>query len=126
MSDKKISSPEVKVEVASLGVNDIELSDSPPVVILQHGIFDSALGWLLNGKDSVGFRLAEMGFDVWLNNSRGNNYSRDHSFLEVNHKNKQLPEIQAQRKRFFDFSFHELGVFDQPALWNFVLQKTGV
>mmetsp|Transcript_10513 Transcript_10513/g.17619 ORF Transcript_10513/g.17619 Transcript_10513/m.17619 type:complete len:211 (-) Transcript_10513:359-991(-) len=36
-----------------------------------------------------------------------------------------LPELRAQHKRYWDFSFHELGIFDQPALWKLVMEKTG-
>jgi lysosomal acid lipase/cholesteryl ester hydrolase len=93
---------------------------------LQHGIFDSAMTWVLNGKESLGFKLVDLGFDVWLNNSRGNRYSRDHQFLDILSKDTSLPEIRSQHRRFWDFSFHELGVYDQPALMKFVIRETGV
>ena len=52
-------------------------------VLLQHGVFDSAYGWIMNYADnSPAFILAEQGYDVWLGNSRGNTYSRDH--IELN------------------------------------------
>jgi pimeloyl-ACP methyl ester carboxylesterase len=42
-------------------------------VLLQHGLFDSAMTWLANGRDgSLALRLAGAGRDVWLANSRGN------------------------------------------------------
>jgi len=74
----------------------------------------------------MGFKLVDMGFDVWLNNSRGNKFSKDHQYYDLKNPNKNLPEIREQQKKFWDFSFHELGVYDQPALWNFVMKHTGV
>ena len=55
-----------------------------------------------------------MGFDVWFGNSRGNKHSKSHRFLD-----KTIPE-------YWDFSFQELAFFDQPALIDFILSKTGV
>jgi len=82
---------------------------------------------MLNGSKSIAFRLIDKGFDVWLNNSRGHLFSLDHqSFDNRNKNNKTLSkELKAQMKKYWDFSYHEHGIYDQPALWNFVLKETG-
>ena len=85
-----------------------------PVLIYQHGLMDSAAGSCCDGQDSMIFFFADAGFDVWMNNSRGNCYSRQHKYLDPDND-----------KEFWNFSFHELGKYDQPALWNLVLKETG-
>ena len=38
-----------------------------PPVLLQHGLIDSAATWVMNmPKQSLGFVLADQGYDVWL------------------------------------------------------------
>ena len=83
-------------------------------VLLQHGIFDSADNFVINGdSNSLALLLANEGFDVWMSNSRGNKYSRAHKTMSPNNK------------EFWDYSFHEMGQFDIKANINFVLSKTG-
>nr|CAD7395146.1 unnamed protein product [Timema poppensis] len=59
------------------------------------------------------FVLADSGYDVWLGNSRGNTYSRKHITL--------LP----QQQQFWNFTWHEMGVWDLPASIDHILATTG-
>lgn len=94
------------------------------MVICQHGVLDSAACWILNGEQSIGFRLVDEGYDVWLNNSRGSWYSSEHVNYDLNSKVSKKDNVRKERKKYYDFSFHEMGIYDQPALWNFVLAET--
>ena len=59
------------------------------------------------------------GFDLWMNNSRGNAYSRDHMTIDLNFIHDKSQD------EFFDFSFEQMADYDQPALWKYILDKTG-
>lgn len=59
------------------------------------------------------FLLANLGFDVWLGNNRGNKYSRSH--LKYN------PD---KDKEFWQYSFHEMGLHDIPAIINHIKKET--
>lgn len=61
-----------------------------------------------------GYILADKGYDVWLGNSRGNTYSRNHTTL--NPDNDTI---------FWQFSFHEMGFYDLPKTIDYILEKTG-
>lgn len=88
-----------------------------PVVILQHGIFDSCTAWILNGENSLAFILADNDFDVWINNNRGNRFNRHHVHLD--------PDDSDEKERFWDYSFEDMAKYDQPAFFDFVLKSTG-
>ena len=80
-----------------------------PPVLLQHGIFDSSDGWVCNGEDhSIAFVLAKNNFDVWLSNSRGNKYCKEHE------------KYNSKSFEFWQFSFHEMGIYDIPAVINYI------
>ena len=53
-------------------INDIQNSyGKKPPILFQHGILDSADGWLCNDEARcLPFIFANNGFDVWLGNSR--------------------------------------------------------
>ncbi|NWR42871.1 LICH hydrolase, partial [Regulus satrapa] len=85
-----------------------------PAVLLNHGIVSDATQWISNlPNNSLGFMLADAGYDVWLGNSRGNTWSLKH---------KTLKPCQ---KEFWQFSFDEIGKYDIPAELNFIMNKTG-
>ncbi|XP_069359561.1 lipase 1-like [Maniola hyperantus] len=83
-------------------------------VLLMHGILDSSDMWMLRGNTSLAITLANNGYDVWLANSRGNRYSRRHKILN--------PDTDPA---FWQFSFHEMGYYDLPAVIDTILNESG-
>jgi lysosomal acid lipase/cholesteryl ester hydrolase len=81
---------------------------------------DCGAGIICAEENSLGLRLVEAGFDLWLNNSRGNKYSRDHMTIDLKSGKKEDVE------KYWEFSFTELGWYDQPAVWDYIKNFTGV
>lgn len=63
-------------------------------------------------SQSLAFELANQGYDVWMSNSRGSTYSLNHT-----HYNPKLDW------RYWDFSFHEMALYDLPATISYILNK---
>ncbi|XP_069680604.1 lipase 3-like [Periplaneta americana] len=85
------------------------------VVLLQHGISGSSVIWVFNGKDNaLAYMLADQGYDVWMPNLRGNEYSTMYT-----------PQRDPRTKEFWDFSLDEGSVYDLPAVIDYILEKTG-
>jgi len=77
-----------------------EILEKPkPVVIYQHGLTDCCAGIVCNEEESLGLMLVNEGFDLWMNNSRGNRYSRDHQWIDVDTCKKEF------RNNYWKFSF---------------------
>lgn len=82
-------------------------------VFLMHGLLGCADDYVVAGPDSgLAYLLAEDGYDVWIGNARGSKHSRRHVHLKPS------------EAKFWDFSWHEIGTFDLPAMIDSVLDET--
>ncbi|KAI5646245.1 alpha/beta-hydrolase lipase region domain-containing protein [Phthorimaea operculella] len=89
-----------------------------PVVFCMHGLYGQSQNWLvLPPEVAIGFNLADAGFDVWFGNYRGNVHSRNHVTLN--------PDDPQQSGQFFDYSWEEIGIYDTPAMVDYILAYTG-
>ena len=106
-------------------------------VILHHGLMSSAHDFIINNlsgflnepieeddsyletgdsklvNNNLGFELAKRGYDVWLPNSRGNLYSRNHTRLNP-----------SKDRLFWDFTYDEMIKFDLPVVIDYILETT--
>ncbi|KAJ4966992.1 hypothetical protein NE237_018841 [Protea cynaroides] len=91
---------------------DIEVNPGPPI-FLQHGLFQGGDVWFMNSiEQSLGFILADHGFDVWVGNVRGTDWSHGHvSFSEKD-------------KEFWDWSWQELALYDLAEMITYVYSVT--
>lgn len=78
--------------------------DSRKVVYLQHGVFDSSMGWVSNGVvGSPAFAAFDQGYDVFLGNFRG--------LVSREHIDKNISS-----REYWHYSINENGIEDIPAM----------
>lgn len=84
-------------------------------VLFIHGLLDSSDGWICNGK-ACSFPFIMLNcksiFDVWIMNCRGNKHSK--LIEKASNLNKNT---------FWNFSFHEIGIYDIPQVITFIRGK---
>ncbi|KAL6067301.1 Hydrolase, alpha/beta fold domain containing protein [Balamuthia mandrillaris] len=86
--------------------------NNKPVVFLMHGLLDCSVTWILGREaESLAFILSTHGYDVWMGNSRGNRYSREHISLSVD------------QDAFWQFNRDHL-VEDAAASIDYILETT--
>ncbi|XP_042489343.1 triacylglycerol lipase 1-like [Macadamia integrifolia] len=98
--------------VSAQAGGDIKVNPGPPI-FLQHGLFLGGDVWFVNSlEQSLGFILADQGFDVWVGNVRGTHWSHGHvSFSEKD-------------KEFWDWSWQELAQYDLAEMITYVYSIT--
>lgn len=85
---------------------------SNKTVLLHHGLLASSADWVIPGPGKgLAFILSDAGYDVWMANARGNTYSKAH----ILHKTDSY--------EFWNFTFHEIGYYDLPAVIDYILEQ---
>lgn len=88
-------------------------AQSGPPVLLLHGLFMGGDAWFMDSpNESLGFVLADHGFDVWVGNVRGTKWSHGHSSLSDGDK------------EFWDWSWEEMALYDLEAMLTYINSKT--
>lgn len=67
---------------------------------------------IMNHDCFVGYYFLEKGYDLWIGNNRGTTFARNHTYLDPNDD------------EFWKFSWHEMGIFDLPAIIDYILLHT--
>ncbi|KAL1509162.1 hypothetical protein ABEB36_003944 [Hypothenemus hampei] len=83
-------------------------------LIFAHCLACSSMDWIWQGpSNSLPLILADLDYDIWLANMRGNGFSMSH----LNFTSKD--------PKFWDYSFHEKGHYDMASTVDYVLNVTG-
>ncbi len=92
-------------------LNPTKSVNSTPVLLLP-GFGGSSKTFLTLSDGSIGLTLQDAGYDVWIMNTRGNDFSREH---------RTFP---GDSNEFWDYSLHEIGLYDVSTTIDFMLEKT--
>jgi len=119
---------ELKVETKDGYINSIwripgkksekEQKQKTPI-ILQHGLLDDSWTFFAFTEPEycLPFILSDLGYDVWLGNTRGNAFSWEN--MDPNKSSKSV------FSEYWNFSLDEIAAFDFPANVDFVRNATG-
>ncbi|CAI9286922.1 unnamed protein product [Lactuca saligna] len=96
----------------SSGILNLGAQTAPPVLLL-HGLFMGGDAWFMDSpNESLGFVLADRGFDVWVGNVRGTKWSHGHESLSDGDK------------EFWDWSWEEMALYDLETMLSYINSKT--
>eukprot|EP00331_Platyophrya_macrostoma_P029329 CAMPEP_0176440796 /NCGR_PEP_ID=MMETSP0127-20121128/20792_1 /TAXON_ID=938130 /ORGANISM="Platyophrya macrostoma, Strain WH" /LENGTH=384 /DNA_ID=CAMNT_0017825405 /DNA_START=120 /DNA_END=1274 /DNA_ORIENTATION=+ len=104
-----------KLTLFRIQAKNTNIKSGKPVVLMWHGLLDSADGWIMNDETHApGLILANQGHDIWFGNSRGNKYSTGH--VSLDHKTST---------DYWAFSWMDMSEHDLPAAFTYIAEKTG-
>lgn len=83
------------------------------VVLLVHGLMTSGIFWVVGDRQkALAFMLADAGYDIWIFNARCTSVTKHRIYTD-------------DEKEYWNFSWHEIGHYDLPAVIDAILIKTG-
>ena len=93
-------------------IGNVETTMDP--VLFMHGSYIDGVDWFgYFWTKPLMLRLADAGYDVWIGNSRGTEYSQGHTSLTVDDD------------EYWNFSWAEMGLYDVPALITKMNESAG-
>lgn len=88
-------------------------NETKEAVLLVHGCPSSGAYFLIHPNKSYGLLLSDEGYDVWVVQVRGVSYATINKPSQIN------------SKKYWNYSFHELGYYDLPRAIDFIIEVTG-
>ena len=86
-----------------------KFSPDKGAVLIQHGNLQDAASWIAaytaESPKPMPLILADNGFDIWMGNNRGTEYSRGHT----------SSSMTIDTKEYWAFSYAEMAMYDDPA-----------
>ncbi|XP_065085043.1 lipase 3-like [Ochlerotatus camptorhynchus] len=83
-------------------------------ILMVHQLFGCSVDYTVLGPEkSLAFLAHDSGYDVWMGNVRGNMFSRAHMTLDT------------KQSTYWKYSYHEIGIYDLPAMIDHILFVTG-
>ena len=98
------TAPPLTIGGSSSSSNSLDGDCRGQVFVFVHGLLESSLNWISGGFLSLPFIAAQRGGEVWLVNSRGNEYTRELSAHKQQQPQQQLPQQQQQQEQQQDAS----------------------
>jgi pimeloyl-ACP methyl ester carboxylesterase len=97
--------------------------------LLQHGLLDEGGTWFFNDQP-LPFHLADLGYDVWVSNSRGTTASNEHRYFaspqqKVRRIEEEKDDEEERYAMYWNFTVHEMAEFDLPAMVNYIVEESG-
>jgi len=93
-------------------------------ILVQHGFLQDAASWIHSYATEpplvdpsyepglpMALQLADLGYDIWLGNNRGTEYSQGHETLT------------ALQHEYWNWTWSEMGLYDDPANITFIKEK---
>ncbi|KAK9878994.1 hypothetical protein WA026_003813 [Henosepilachna vigintioctopunctata] len=80
-------------------------------ILFRHPATTDSVAWIIQGFESPALYFWKNGFEVWMTNTRGTDFSTKHKNLTAHDYN------------FWNFSFHEIALYDLGAALEYIYQR---